>query len=150
MALHRRNHAEVTRPWRDAGTDSAFAFDRATTTWAVSTDHLPPTSAVRTTRRALPPPMSSLSSAWLLPMQSLLSQQRLAVQCHLVGVWTPVWCRWPAVPRGTLWTWPDRDKSQKLCMVRMFTGGWWPLYFGKWSVWSGRPTLQVWSPRSAH
>ena len=52
--LQRRNHAAFTLPWRRGGTESARALANPRRNWAVSSDHLPPTSAARTTRRARP------------------------------------------------------------------------------------------------
>ena len=49
---------------RPRGTDSAFALDKATRNCAVSADHLPPTSAAKTTKRALL--HSPVSSGWVL------------------------------------------------------------------------------------
>ena len=55
MELHLRNHAAFTRFCSRTGTDSAFAFARLRRKWAVSSDHRPPVSAAKTTRRARPP-----------------------------------------------------------------------------------------------
>ena len=55
MELHLLNHAAFTRFCSRSGTDSAFAFARLRRKWAVSSDHRPPVSAAKTTRRARPP-----------------------------------------------------------------------------------------------
>ena len=52
--LHRRSHAALALPWKIMGTVSARAFANPRKNWEVSLDHLPLTSAARTTRRALP------------------------------------------------------------------------------------------------
>ena len=54
IELHRRNHAALALSWRIMGTASTRAFANPRKNWAVSSDHLPPTSAAKTTRRALP------------------------------------------------------------------------------------------------
>ena len=65
MLLHLRSHAALTRFWRSKGADRECALARARKNCAVSSDHLPPTSAARTTRRALPPsPEQSSSPGW--------------------------------------------------------------------------------------
>ena len=51
---HLRNHALRTSSRTFSSADSALAFDRAARKSAVSPDHLPPTSAPNTTRRARP------------------------------------------------------------------------------------------------
>ena len=53
--LHRLTQAVSARRCRTNGTSWARAFARAVRNCAVSTLHLPPTSAATTTRRALPP-----------------------------------------------------------------------------------------------
>ena len=55
IALQRRAHAASARPWRTNGTSSARAFANAVRNCAISTLHLPPTSAAKTTKRTLPP-----------------------------------------------------------------------------------------------
>ena len=92
MALHRLNQAAATGRRRSSGTDSAFALDRATRNCAISADHLPPTTAARTTKRALPPsPVKTQGMS--LPVQRLLLPQHLDVPCHLVGEQTSLWFR---------------------------------------------------------
>ena len=54
MELHLLNHAAFTRFCSRSGTDSAFAFARLRRKWAVSSDHRPPVSAAKTTKRARP------------------------------------------------------------------------------------------------
>ena len=55
VALHLRNHAASTLPWRRCGADCALALARADKNCAVSALQRPPTSAANTTRRARPP-----------------------------------------------------------------------------------------------
>ena len=85
MALHRLTQAVSARPCRTKGTSWARAFARAVRNCAVSALHLPPTSAARTKRRALPP--SQESSGW---GASFLRLQRRAIEVGCPGSGGPI------------------------------------------------------------
>ena len=68
---HRRNHA-LALSWRIMGTVSARALANPRKNWEVSLDHLLPTSAARTTSRALPSALGEFwASRFLLVSRSL-------------------------------------------------------------------------------
>ena len=90
IKLHRRNHAALAFSWRIKGTASTRAFANLRKNWAVSVDHLPPTSAAKMTRRALPsvPRASSgqvPSCAWPPPKRPHCGLPLLVWQNHLLA-----------------------------------------------------------------
>ena len=77
--LHRRN-AALALSWRIMGTVFARALANRRKNWEVSLDHLPPTSAARTTSRALPSALRASSG-------QVISFLRLAV-CRATPLWS--------------------------------------------------------------
>ena len=101
VALHLRNHAASTLPWRRCGADCALALARADKNCAVSTLQRPPTSAASTTKRARPPsPDSSgyVASFLLLALCSAAPSWLAALLEADPSRERPTSCQLPAVP----------------------------------------------------
>ena len=105
MPSHRRWRAALTRPRRIGGWLRDFAFAKACTKDAASSEKRPPTSAANTTSCARPPSPESSGCVmvFLLRAEGQLrcGWPPCGVLCHLCAVGTPTSCLWPAGNRST-------------------------------------------------
>ena len=98
ITRHRINHAASALRWRGKGSPRSLALAMCRKKTRVSSDHRPPTSHARTTRRDLPnwPDNSGHRLSWLSPTRPHPLSCTAVEGRHSCAEETPWWCRWPA------------------------------------------------------